>query len=260
MLSYLHGTADVQSAELTVRETILFSAQLRLDRSNPIFDKPGGICEHVDSIIRDLELTNEADILVGCEDDGGLTFEQKKRLSIAVELAASPSIIFLDEPTSGLDARAALLVMTALKKMCDTGRTVVATIHQPSSAVFNMFDDLLLLKKGGETVFYGDLGERSSNLVSYFEGLGATRMNEGENPATWMLNVLSETIAVKGENGDYEQLDFGKAWIDSPHYAELHQRLLESTESHVDDLRIKYEHEFAATWYRRDNLVRMQPR
>jgi len=141
---------DVQSAELTVRETIRFSAQLRLDKNNPVYDTPNGLEEHIDSIMKTLELTSEAELLVGNEEDGGLTFEQKKRLSIAVEVAASPSIVFLDEPTSGLDARGALLVMNALKKLCDSGRTVVATIHQPSSSVFDMFDDLLLLKKGGK--------------------------------------------------------------------------------------------------------------
>ena len=90
--------------------------------------------------------------------------------------------------------------MTALKKICETGRTVVATIHQPSSAVFDMFDDLLLLKKGGETVFFGELGLCSCNLVSYFEGLGASRMDKGENPSTWMLNVLSEQIMIPNDN------------------------------------------------------------
>ena len=239
-----------------MRETILFSAQLRLDRTNSVFDEPGGLCAHIDSIIRDLELTDEADILVGCEDDGGLSLEQKKRLSIAVELAASPSILFLDEPTSGLDARAALIVMTALRKICNTGRTVVATIHQPSSAVFEMFDDLLLLKKGGEMVFYGDLGERSVNLIAYFENLGATCLNKGENPATWMLNVLGESIVPKGDDGKNVPLDFGKAWTQSKNCADLQRRLLETTESQNEDLRIKYEYEFAAAWFRRDNLVR----
>lgn len=85
---------DVQSAELTVRETIRFSAQLRLD--NPVYDTPEGFEDHVTSIIETLELTREADVLVGSVEEGGLTFEQKKRLSIAVELAASPSIIFLE--------------------------------------------------------------------------------------------------------------------------------------------------------------------
>ena len=130
---------DVQSAELTVRETMRFSAQLRIDKSNSIYQTEDGLDNHIDFILKTLELKNEADLLVGTDGEGGLTFEQRKRVSIAVELAASPSIVFLDEPTSGLDARAALLVMKGLRKMCDTGRTIVATIHQPSSAVFDMF-------------------------------------------------------------------------------------------------------------------------
>lgn len=93
-------------------------------------------------------------------------------------------------------------MMSALKKICETGRTVVATIHQPSSSVFDMFDDLLLLKKGGETVFFGELGLCSCNLVSYFEGLGASRMDKGENPSTWMLNVLGEQIMIPNDNED----------------------------------------------------------
>lgn len=95
------GFTDVQSAELTVRETIQFSAQLRLEKSNPVYETPGGLNQHVDFIIKALELTRESEVLVGNEEDGGLTFEQKKRLSIAVELAASPSIVFL---VSVLDA------------------------------------------------------------------------------------------------------------------------------------------------------------
>lgn len=92
---------DVQSAELTVKETIRFSAQLRLDRENPIHGSPDGLEKHIDQIIETLGLTREADFLVGSDEASGLTFEQKKRLSIAVELAASPSLVFLDEPTSG---------------------------------------------------------------------------------------------------------------------------------------------------------------
>jgi len=240
---------------LTIRETIRFSAQLRLEKSNPVYDKPGGLDEHVDSIIAALELTREADILVGNEEEGGLGFEQKKRLSIAVELAASPSIVFLDEPTSGLDARAALLVMNCLKKICDSGRTVVATIHQPSSAVFDMFDDLLLLKKGGKVVFFGDLGCCSCNLVSYFEGLGASCMNKGENPATWMLDVLGEHIMVKTENGEDEPRDFAEAWNTSSNYVDLQRRLVEAFETKDDSLKIEYETEFAASWHQRDTLM-----
>lgn len=91
---------DVQSAELTVRETIRFSAELRLDRTHPARATPDGMNQHVEEMIAMFELQNQADVLVGNEEEGGLTFEQKKRLSIAVELAASPSVLFLDEPTS----------------------------------------------------------------------------------------------------------------------------------------------------------------
>ena len=96
-------------------------------------------------------------------------------------------MLYLCSETQGLDARAALLVMNALRKIACTGRTVVATIHQPSSTVFDMFDDLLLLKKGGEVVFYGQLGHCSCNLIEYFESLGVTPMNKGENPASESL-------------------------------------------------------------------------
>lgn len=120
---------DVQSPELTVRETIRFSAQLRLDKNHPVYSTPGGLDKYIEHIIETLELTNEADFSVGSKEAGGLSIEQTKRLSIAVELAASPAIVFLDEPTSGLDARAALLVMNALRKMANEGRTIVATIQ-----------------------------------------------------------------------------------------------------------------------------------
>lgn len=92
---------DIQTAELTISESIRFSSQLRLDRTNPVHDSPDGLERHIDQIIETLGLTREADFLVGSDEASGLTFEQKKRLSIAVELAASPSLVFLDEPTSG---------------------------------------------------------------------------------------------------------------------------------------------------------------
>lgn len=160
---------DVQAPELTVRETVLYSARLRLDSSNPAVSSDADKVKFVDQVLRTLELDPLADCLVG-DGDSGLSFEQRKRLSIAVELAASPSILFLDEvrllslspsvcnvcssslmvvshhyssqPTSGLEARAALLVVETLRRIADEGRTIVATIHQPSYAVFRLFVSL----------------------------------------------------------------------------------------------------------------------
>ena len=89
-----------------------------------------------------VELDNLKDAIVGLPGITGLSTEQRKRLTIAVELVANPSIIFMDEPTSGLDARAAAIVMRAVRNTVDTGRTVVCTIHQPSIDIFEAFDEV----------------------------------------------------------------------------------------------------------------------
>ena len=89
-----------------------------------------------------VELTSLRGSLVGLPGVNGLSTEQRKRLTIAVELVANPSIIFMDEPTSGLDARAAAIVMRTVRNTVDTGRTVVCTIHQPSIDIFESFDEV----------------------------------------------------------------------------------------------------------------------
>jgi len=91
-----------------------------------------------------VELDGLKDALVGIPGVSGLSTEQRKRLTIAVELVTNPSIIFMDEPTSGLDARAAAIVMRAVRNIVDTGRTVVCTIHQPSIDIFEAFDEVHL--------------------------------------------------------------------------------------------------------------------
>lgn len=89
-----------------------------------------------------VELSQLRGAIVGQPGVNGLSTEQRKRLTIAVELVANPSIIFMDEPTSGLDARAAAIVMRAVKSTVNTGRTVVCTIHQPSIDIFEAFDEV----------------------------------------------------------------------------------------------------------------------
>ena len=91
-----------------------------------------------------------------------------------------------DEPTSGLSTRGATLLINILRRLAHEGRAICCTIHQPSSKLFFLFDRLLLLKRGGETVFFGDLGHESASLISYFEQYGPTqKIQPGENPATW---------------------------------------------------------------------------
>ncbi|KAK1362993.1 hypothetical protein POM88_038554 [Heracleum sosnowskyi] len=146
----------------------------------------------VDEVLELVELNTLKTGLVGIPGVTGLSTEQRKRLTIAVELVANPSIIFMDEPTSGLDARAAAVVMRTVRNTVDTGRTVVCTIHQPSIDIFEAFDELFLMKRGGEEIYAGPVGRHSCELIKYFEDIeGASKIKDGYNPATWMLEVTA---------------------------------------------------------------------
>ncbi|KAK0596144.1 hypothetical protein LWI29_013201 [Acer saccharum] len=146
----------------------------------------------IEEIMELVELKPLRQALVGLPGVNGLSTEQRKRLTIAVELVANPSIIFMDEPTSGLDARAAAIVMRTVRNTVDTGRTVVCTIHQPSIDIFESFDELLLLKRGGQEIYVGPLGRNSSHVIKYFEAIdGVNKIKDGYNPATWMLEVTT---------------------------------------------------------------------
>ncbi|KAK1305951.1 Pleiotropic drug resistance protein 3 [Acorus calamus] len=179
---------DIHSPHVTVYESLLFSAWLRLPA-----DVNSNTREmFIEEVMELVELTSLRDALVGLPGVNGLSTEQRKRLTIAVELVANPSIIFMDEPTSGLDARAAAIVMRTVRNTVDTGRTVVCTIHQPSIDIFEAFDELFLMKRGGEEIYVGPLGHESCHLVEYFEGInGVSKITKGYNPATWMLEVTT---------------------------------------------------------------------
>ncbi|KAJ4842239.1 hypothetical protein Tsubulata_045945 [Turnera subulata] len=152
----------------------------------------------VDQVMELVELDNLKDAIVGLPGITGLSTEQRKRLTIAVELVANPSIIFMDEPTSGLDARAAAIVMRTVRNTVDTGRTVVCTIHQPSIDIFEAFDELLLMKRGGRVIYSGPLGQHSHRMIEYFEAIpGVAKIRERYNPATWMLEVTSTATEVR---------------------------------------------------------------
>lgn len=146
----------------------------------------------------------------------------------------------------GLDSRGALVIMRALKRIADTGRTVCATIHQPSAAVFEMFDDLLLLKRGGEVVFFGELGEESCNLVEYFEERGAEPIQHGENPAAWMLRAYT---------GPDDDTDWKAMFDQSEQFQVLKQQLADIKESPDEAKEIKYDNIFAANSHTRMTLM-----
>ncbi|XWS11667.1 hypothetical protein CRYUN_Cryun37aG0019100 [Craigia yunnanensis] len=184
---------DIHSPHVTVYEFLLYSAWLRL--SSEVDTKTRKM--FMEEVMELIELKALRDALVGLPGVDGLSTKQRKRLTIAVELVANPSIIFLDEPTSGLDARAAAIVMRTVRNTVDTGGTVVCTIHQPSIDIFEAFDELLLMKRGGQIIYAGPLGHNSHNLIEYFEAVpGVPKIKDGYNPATWMLEI--STPAVEG--------------------------------------------------------------
>ncbi|KAL0921025.1 hypothetical protein M5K25_008052 [Dendrobium thyrsiflorum] len=179
---------DVHSPQLTVEESLIFSALLRLPKEVSEEDK----LRFVGVVMELVELKVLKDALVGIPGVTGLSTEQRKRLTIAVELVANPSIVFMDEPTSGLDARAAAIVMRTVRNTVNTGRTVVCTIHQPSIDIFESFDELFLLKRGGQLIYSGPLGPDSQKLIGYFESVpGVHKIKNGRNPAAWMLEESS---------------------------------------------------------------------
>uniref|UniRef100_A0A2N9E6E2 ABC transporter domain-containing protein n=1 Tax=Fagus sylvatica TaxID=28930 RepID=A0A2N9E6E2_FAGSY len=175
---------DIHSPQITVKESVTYSAWLRLP---PEID-PDTKARFVEEVIETIELGGIKDSLVGIPGRSGLSTEQRKRLTIAVELVSNPSIIFMDEPTSGLDARAAAIVMRAVK-------------------------NLILMKTGGQIIYSGSLGRHSSKLIEYFEGIaGVPKIKDNYNPATWMLEVTS--ASVEAELG----LDFARIYKESPLY------------------------------------------
>ncbi|KAM0847899.1 hypothetical protein ACQ4PT_054734 [Festuca glaucescens] len=209
---------DIHSPNVTVYESILYSAWLRL--SSDVDDKTRKM--FVEEVMTLVELDVLRNAMVGLPGVDGLSTEQRKRLTIAVELVSNPSIIFMDEPTSGLDARAAAIVMRAVRNTVNTGRTVVCTIHQPSIDIFESFDELLLLKRGGQVIYAGDLGHHSHKLVKYFEAIpGVEKITEGYNPATWMLEVSSPLAEARLE------VNFAEIYANSALYRENQELIKE---------------------------------
>ncbi|KAG0345844.1 hypothetical protein BG004_002973 [Podila humilis] len=200
---------DVHVPECTVREALQFSAHLRQPSNIPEAEKDA----YVEEIIHILEMESIADALVGTTESGlGISVEERKRLTIGVELVAKPKLLFLDEPTSGLDAQASYNIMRFMRKLTDQGQAILCTIHQPSSQLFAFFDDLLLLAKGGKTVYFGELGHDSVDLINYFQKNGAPSCAADANPAEYILDVV---------NARHSDLDWPEIWNASPEKAAL---------------------------------------
>lgn len=219
-MSFQRKTGYVQQQDLhlqtsTVREALSFSALLRQPAHVPREEK----LEYVEQVIKLLDMEEYADAVVGVPGEG-LNVEQRKRLTIGVELAAKPPLLlFVDEPTSGLDSQTSWAILDLLEKLTKAGQAVLCTIHQPSAMLFQRFDRLLFLAKGGKTVYFGDIGENSHVMTSYFERNGGHACPPEANPAEWMLEVIGAAP------GSHTEVDWFKAWRESPEYQEVQNEL-----------------------------------
>ncbi|KAF2020985.1 ABC drug exporter AtrF [Aaosphaeria arxii CBS 175.79] len=212
---------DIHESTATVREALRFSAKLRQPREVPIQEK----YDYVEKIIDLLEMRDIAGAAIG-KAGSGLNQEQRKRVTIGVELASKPELLmFLDEPTSGLDSGAAFNIVRFLRKLADAGQAILCTIHQPSSVLFEHFDQLLLLKSGGRTVYFGELGKDSRVLLDYLNRNGAKKCPPKANPAEYMLE------AIGAGNPDYKGQDWGDVWASSPENDRLSSEIQEITKN-----------------------------
>lgn len=192
---------DVLYPHLTVTETLLFTALLRLPSSLSREEKT----QHVDRVIAELGLERCRNSPIGGPLVRGISGGEKKRVSIGQEMLINPSLLLLDEPTSGLDSTTAQRIMNTIKRLADGGRTVVTTIHQPSSRLYHMFDKVILLSEGCP-LYNGP----ASSALDYFSSLGFST-SIILNPADLLLDLANginpawNNLIEHGENSEREQ-------------------------------------------------------
>jgi len=181
---------DLLHPDLTVEQTLVCTSRLRL----PKISTKSDIKERVDTVISLMGIGHCRHVVVGDTRRKGISGGERKRLCIAMELLSQPSLLFLDEPTSGLDSSTALSVCSFLKDIADKAIcTVVCTIHQPQTKIFNLFDNLILMKNGG-IVYQG--GSRKSLL--FFEAAGFPCPSD-VNPADHLLDILTTQLENEGQ-------------------------------------------------------------
>jgi ABC-type multidrug transport system ATPase subunit/ABC-type multidrug transport system permease subunit len=212
---------DLHDPSQTVREALRFSADLR----QPFEVSRSEKYAYVEEIIALLEMEHIADAIIGMPETG-LTVEQRKRITIGVELAAKPELLlFLDEPTSGLDSQSAFNIIRFLKKLANAGQAILCTIHQPNAALFENFDRLLLLKSGGRCVYFGDIGEDASVLRDYLKRHGAVA-KDTDNVAEFMLDAIGA-----GSVPRIGRRDWADIWHESPEFANVKDTISQMKES-----------------------------
>jgi ATP-binding cassette, subfamily G (WHITE), member 2, PDR len=194
---------DIHKQTATVIEALRFSAVTRLHCTGGAAQRRARQNSHAEHVLELLEL----DTIAG-QQIAGLSAEERKRVTIGVELAADPSLLFLDEPTSGLDAIGALNVMRSVERAAASGRTIICTIHQPSAKIFSFFSHLLLLKRGGEVIYFGETGRKARTVLQYFDEIGFY-CPPHRNPADFVLDVSMAT-----HTDDEQPISLPGAWAE----------------------------------------------
>nr|XP_029119783.1 ABC transporter G family member 28-like [Elaeis guineensis] len=172
---------DVVHGNLTVEENLWFSARCRLSADMPKADKVLA----VERVIEYLGLQAVRDSLVGTVEKRGISGGQRKRVNVGLEMVIEPSLLILDEPTSGLDSSSSQLLLRALRREALAGVNICMVVHQPSYTLFKMFDNLILLAKGGLTVYHGAV----EKVEEYFANLGIS-VPERVNPPDYYIDIL----------------------------------------------------------------------
>ncbi|XP_028788979.1 ABC transporter G family member 24 isoform X2 [Neltuma alba] len=189
---------DIVHGNLTVEENLWFSANCRLSAESSKADK----VVVVERVIEFLGLHSVRNSLVGTVEKRGISGGQRKRVNVGLEMVMEPSLLILDEPTSGLDSASSQLLLRALRREALEGVNVCMVVHQPSHTLFKMFDDLVLLAKGGLTVYHGPV----NRVEEYFAGLGIF-IPERINPPDYFIDILEGVIKPSGRSGvKYDEL------------------------------------------------------
>ena len=237
---------DIVFPDLTVRENLRFSAALRLSPHRwGQESKESSFCSKllckeqgarrrdiVVDVLHVLGIDHIADEIVGDVENRGISGGQRKRVNIGLEMVADPAVLFLDEPTSGLDSTASTLVLAALKEVAQLGVTVATVIHQPRYSIFTLFDETLLLAKGGLVVYLG----WSSEALEYFESL-SFQCPDRVNPADFFLDVISGEVPCPSVQNFDATRDLPKIW------AALSRKVNDSKKAARSQFRAKHAHD-----------------
>ncbi|KAK2658095.1 hypothetical protein Ddye_011147 [Dipteronia dyeriana] len=182
-------TDDIVHGNLTVEENLRFNARCRLLGYVPKADK----VLVIERVIVSLGLQAVRDSLVGTVEHRGISGGQRKRVNVGMEMVMEPSLLILDEPTTGLDSSSSQLLLRALRREALEGVNICMVVHQPSYALFKMFDDFILLAKGGMTVYQGPV----KKVEQYFSGLGITVPDRVNRPDHF-IDILEGTVKPNG--------------------------------------------------------------